>query len=139
MKVLSLLQPWATLVVIGAKKIETRSWATQHRGELLIHASMGKSGALLAAEPPFTKYISNFNELPFGAIIGQVWLEEVIQMERLFLSGARINQLTLEEKAFGDYSPKRYAWMLHNPIQFNSPIPAKGSLNLWEYDGEINL
>ena len=42
MTVISLLQPWAQLVVLGAKKIETRSWNTAFRGELLIHASLGK-------------------------------------------------------------------------------------------------
>ncbi len=39
MKAISLLQPWATLVAIGAKRIETRSWATNYRGPLAIHAS----------------------------------------------------------------------------------------------------
>lgn len=41
MKVLTLSQPWATLVAIGAKKIETRSWNTRYRGPLLIHAAAG--------------------------------------------------------------------------------------------------
>ena len=41
MKVLTLTQPWATLVAIGAKRIETRSWATKYRGPLLIHAAAG--------------------------------------------------------------------------------------------------
>jgi hypothetical protein len=36
MKVLTLAQPWATLVAIGAKKIETRSWPTNYRGPLAI-------------------------------------------------------------------------------------------------------
>lgn len=39
MKVISLRQPWALLVVLGHKKIETRSWKTTYRGDLLIHAS----------------------------------------------------------------------------------------------------
>ena len=42
MKVLSLLQPWATLVVLGAKKYEVRGWQTAYRGPLLIHASAKK-------------------------------------------------------------------------------------------------
>ena len=41
MKVLTLTQPWATLVAIGAKHIETRSWATSYRGPLAIHAGKG--------------------------------------------------------------------------------------------------
>lgn len=134
MKVISLLQPWASLVVMGLKKIETRSWSTPHRGELLIHASLGKSGALLANENPFKKYIPHFDTLPFGAIIGKVILEDVLPVERLFLSDAIINQLTLEERAFGDYSRGRYAWMMSEPEEFHHTIPIKGSLRLWEFD-----
>lgn len=44
MKALSLTQPWATLVAIGAKKIETRSWSTSYRGPVAIHASKGYPG-----------------------------------------------------------------------------------------------
>ena len=39
MKAISLLQPWATLVSIGAKRVETRSWRTDYRGPIAIHAS----------------------------------------------------------------------------------------------------
>ena len=41
MKALSLTQPWASLVAIGAKRIETRSWYTPYRGSIFIHASKG--------------------------------------------------------------------------------------------------
>ena len=41
MKAITLTQPWATLVAIGAKRIETRSWATSYRGPLAIHAAAG--------------------------------------------------------------------------------------------------
>src|SRR5262245_34467015 len=39
MKALSLWQPHATLMTVGAKKIETRSWATDYRGLVAIHAA----------------------------------------------------------------------------------------------------
>ena len=42
MKALTLHQPWASLIAIGAKKIETRSWATSYRGPLAIHAAVRK-------------------------------------------------------------------------------------------------
>jgi hypothetical protein len=122
---------------MGHKKIETRSWSTKHRGELLIHASMGKAGTLLASEPPFSKYISDFKQLPFGAIIGQVTLVDVVRVEQLPLSGAVINHLSLEERAFGDYSSGRYAWLLEEAIQFSRPFSIRGSLGLWEYNGEF--
>ncbi len=134
MKVLSLLQPWATLVVEGVKKIETRSWQTSHRGRLLIHASQGKKGGILATEPPFKKYIPQFSQLSFGAIIGSVTLDDVFPVERLFLSDQLLASLTMEEKAFGDYTKGRYAWMLSEPEIFTQPILVKGALSLWEFD-----
>ncbi|MXO81707.1 ASCH domain-containing protein, partial [Paenibacillus sp. OT2-17] len=39
MKVLSMIQPWATLLVQGETLYETRSWKTRYRGPLAIHAS----------------------------------------------------------------------------------------------------
>jgi hypothetical protein len=140
MKVLSLLQPWATLVVMGVKQIETRSWSTAHRGPLLIHASKGKAGEIFAIEPPFNKYIPDFRKLPFGFIIGQVTLTDVIRIGTGSLFHANdemINRLTMEEKAFGDYTDGRFAWMLQDAIQFKQPIGARGSLTLWEFDEHL--
>ena len=130
---LSLLQPWATLVVMGLKTIETRSWRTAYRGSVLIQASLGKKGKILATEPPFSKYIPDFEALPFGAIIGQVQLDDVVPVEHLFFSNAKLAALTLEEKAFGDYTKGRYAWLLSEPVMFDEPIPVKGGLGLWKY------
>lgn len=39
MKALTVWQPWASLVALGKKRIETRSWSTSYRGRLLIHAA----------------------------------------------------------------------------------------------------
>ena len=103
----------------------------------MIHASMGKVGALLASELPFSKYINNFGQLPFGAIIGKVVLTEVVRVEELSLPDAAINQLTLEERAFGDYTKGRFAWFFEEPIQYIRPVPIRGTLGLWEYCGEI--
>jgi hypothetical protein len=40
MKILSIRQPWAWLIVHGSKNIENRPWATKYRGPFLIHASL---------------------------------------------------------------------------------------------------
>ncbi|GAA4743005.1 ASCH domain-containing protein [Flavisolibacter ginsenosidimutans] len=135
-KALSLLQPWASLVVTGIKKIETRSWQTAYRGTLFVHASLGKKGKVLVNEPPFSKYIPDFDALPFGAVIGQVNLDEIVPVEKLFYSDAMLNTLTLEEKAFGDYTKGRYAWLLSEPVMFDKPIPMKGGLGLWKFINE---
>ena len=137
MKVLSLLQPWASLVVMGKKKIETRSWKTTYRGPLLIHASKGKKAALLASERPFSNYIADFSMLPFGAIIGKVTLTDVVRIDQVAFSNEMINHLSMEERAFGDYGAGRYAWMLEEPVAFSCPIRILGALHLWEYTGEL--
>ena len=42
MKVLSIIEPWASLIKEKKKFIETRSWYISYRGELYIHASKKK-------------------------------------------------------------------------------------------------
>ena len=118
---------------MGAKTIETRSWQTGYRGPLLIHASLGKKAAVLCEQPPFSHYITNFQDLPFGALVGSVVLENIIPVEKLYLPSATLATLTLEEKAFGDYTKGRYAWLLSRPLVFQHPIAVKGTLGLWNY------
>ncbi len=137
MKAISLLQPWASLVVMGVKTIETRSWATQHRGIILIHASMGKAGNIFAMEKPFKKYIPDFKALPFGAIIGSVTITGLVPVTHTGLPENVMAQLTMEEKAFGDYSGGRFAWLLADAVKFEQPIPARGMLNVWDYKGAL--
>lgn len=118
---------------MGAKTIETRSWQTRYRGELLIHASLGKKGSVLCAQPPFNKHIRDYNRLPFGAIIGSVTLQDIVPVEILGLSSCSLAELTLEEKAFGNYTKGRYAWLLSNPVKLQQPLAVKGALHLWNY------
>lgn len=149
MKVLSLLQPWGSLVVLGHKKIETRSWNTKYRGELLIHASLGKNKEgynLWHSKHCWDKVTDNkhFIELPFGAIIGKVNLIETFKFVEPLPDEYRQNwedkkrwELTEQELAFGNYSPGRYGWLLSDPVCFETPIPVKGKLSLWDYDIEF--
>jgi len=67
-KVLSLLQPWATLVVMGIKKIETRSWSTTHRGALLIHASKGKAGSIFTNRSLLKNILQISTSFPIEAL-----------------------------------------------------------------------
>ncbi len=132
MYAISLLQPWASLVIMGAKKIETRSWSTRHRGCILIHASQGKAGEIFAEDPPFKKYIQDFKALPFGAIIGSVTIDKILRVEDFDMPDAAMEALTMEEKAFGDYTTGRYGWVLTDPVPFKNPIPARGMPGLWK-------
>lgn len=129
MKTLSLLQPWASLVVLGAKKFETRSWSTKYRGPLLIHASKKYAAEyqLLAKSEPFFTALLNA-DMATGKIIGVVDL--VYCMKTIQALNC---DLSKEERIFGDFSPGRFAWKLENPVAFDAPISARGSLGLWEF------
>jgi len=133
MKALSLLQPWASLVIMGLKTVETRNWATAYRGPLLIHAGKSKAGQVVSAVPSINKYIPHFNALPFGQIIGKVFLDDIIRVEEFVISNEAINRLTLENNVFGTYEVGRFAWILTNPEIFEMPVPARGMLSLWDY------
>jgi hypothetical protein len=145
MKVISIPQPWATLIVMGKKKIETRSWNTKYRGHLMIHASASKKAAQQFCEvpgtEPFINFIRHWTDLPFGAIIGQVNLIDTFpirdnhsNLQGISPVGGGFWEFTERETAFGDYSPGRYGWLLSNPVQFGKPVPVRGKLRLWEYD-----
>jgi len=67
MKVLTIKQPWATLIMQGDKKYEFRSWQTKHRGDLLIHAGKGVDKE---AVKRLKQYLPD--KLPQGLILGKV-------------------------------------------------------------------
>lgn len=128
-RAISLWQPWASLVALGAKKFETRSWATAYRGPLLIHAAKHWTKELvdLSGDYTFFKYLSKINsrvsQLPKGAYIALVDLVEIFPTQGVFVSP--------EERRFGDYSTGRFAWQLENVRTFE-PIPARGYQQLWD-------
>ncbi|HET8777953.1 MAG TPA: hypothetical protein VFN76_09870 [Candidatus Limnocylindria bacterium] len=79
MKALSLTQPWASLVAIGAKTIETRNWTTAHRGPVAIHAAKGfpEGARYICHDEPFgstlrSAGILRMGDLPLGAIIAKL-------------------------------------------------------------------
>jgi len=151
MKVISLIQPWATLVVIGAKKIETRSWNTSYRGEILIHASKKMTGEYkrLCETEPFKTALKDVNELPLGKIIGKVNIVSTIKTEDIiYVSDGMIplKERTKYNKnhwdiefAFGDYSPGRFGWLLSNPVSFTNHYPINGAMSFWNFDERICL
>ena len=75
MKTLSVKQPHATLICTGVKKVENRTWKTDYRGRLLIHASGNAMSFYDFAVMPqkwanlFSDYIEKYDnfEPPEGA------------------------------------------------------------------------
>ena len=135
MRCLSLIQPWASLIVLGVKRYETRGWHTEYRGLIAIHASrrFPETARALCETGPFRTELlaggfKQSADLPCGAILGTVELvacrpaDEVLAR---FPSGAA-------ERSFGDFSPGRWAWHLVRPILLAKPVPFTGRLGLFE-------
>jgi activating signal cointegrator 1 len=105
MKCLSLIQPWAALVMAGAKRFETRSWAAAYRGPLAVHASsrFPQLARELCRKEPFRTAlaragIEHASQMSLGKLLGKVDLVAIHKAEDLTAA-----QVTYEEKCFGDY------------------------------------
>ena len=130
MKVLSLIEPWATLIKEGKKVIETRSWKTSYRGELYIHASNKKIKRSDAHTRELLKLIPNV-PMGYGNIICKCRLVDCVYMDQEFLDKIQKDK---QEFLCGEYSLGRYAWILEDVEVLENPIPAKGHLNIWNYE-----
>lgn len=153
MKCLTLTQPYATLIALEEKHIETRSWPTNYRGPLAIHAGKGLAPVggikglfnLYYSEPFYRVLFPRFGalsewDMPQGAIVAVCELIDVVSTNQLPLGWRRGKHawwLTEQEQAFGDYRPNRYAWLLGNVQALPEPIPCPGKQGLWTYHGPL--
>ena len=158
MKAITLWQPWASLIVYGFKTYETRSWSTDYRGWLAIHASKKQPahvGWMLNVKDPahesalFWECLEacgyyEFKDMPRGVVLGHVQLVNVLQVEDVdvrYVDSTDRGNRRADDKAiichrdlvFGDWTPGRFAWELRDPVIFNTPVPSRGSQKLWEW------
>lgn len=131
MKVLSIKEPYATLIKMKHKKIETRSWKTKYRGELYIHASISKAPKKLL-EKDFMKSLVTEQDLPYGKIILKANLVDCIEMTKEWIE--KLKKENPQEYLLGLYEEGRYAWVLENVTPLEQPIIAKGKLGIWNYE-----
>lgn len=145
MKAISLWQPWASAIALGAKQVETRGWATSYRGTLAIHAAQrwqqGEQSHLQAL-PCFQAalwplgYGRNGGMLPLGKIVAvcrildcrpsESFTEEEIG-EMHLRDGCPFNWC---ERDMGDFRPGRFGWVLGH-IKAIEPIPYRGLQGLF--------
>ncbi len=109
LKVLTLRQPWATLVAEGIKKYEFRSWKTKYRGKVLIHAGTGID------KEDMKKYENMNLEFPSRRIIAIVEIEDCLELDE------KLNKKIIAENniAYGNKIRKGYAWKLKNIKKIN--------------------
>jgi len=105
--VLTVRQPWASLIVDGVKTVENRSWATTYRGRLWIHASASRVDAVA----DYRDIVDNASR---GAILGCVRLVDVT---------------TDADSPWA--TPGQCHWLLADARRLQSAVPARGRLGLW--------
>lgn len=158
MKALTLTQPYATLVAVGAKRIETRSWKHWYRGWLAIHAanSFPPDAREACFHEPFKSVLAAAgiemiwreekgapgrarSDLPLGAVVAVAHLVTCLPTESLLGNRFPDWQLSEQERAFGNYGSGRFGWCLDEVRPLQEPIPAKGALGLWEWTPPAHL
>ena len=126
MKVITIKQPWATLIVEGYKRFEFRSWKTNYRGDILIHA--GKEIDKEAMER-LKKYLPD--EIPIGKIIGKATLTDCVPMSKDFADMlSKENNDIYTTHSFS----RNYGFKLENVEKLDNPIEIRGQLGLWNYN-----
>ena len=136
MKVLSIQQPWATVIALGLKDIENRTWATDFRGQFLIHATRWKSERDFHAGVFYIE--ERIGRDGLQQICGTVeWPKHPFEAMRTF--GAIIGEATLQACV----RQSRSEWF-EGPVGFVlagartvRPIEIKGRLGFWDYSGPV--
>jgi hypothetical protein len=154
---LSLYQPYATLCVIGAKKYETRSqppYKPVIGKRIAIHAAKTQEG-IVGLEPIVVHAMDEafgttcwYTRLTYGAVVGTVMLRGAYRIESYYpderrayadtvlgdIPGSRLGGHWLTTDLLGNYSPGRWAWLLAEPKEFDTPYPARGFQGFWAWE-----
>lgn len=128
MKALSLRQPYAWLVVNGWKLVENRTWKTNHRGPLLIHASQKID---LEAMEDLSSYLRSMGEEPPASLHWTGGIVGMVDLVDCQTGPDRLNHDQLQ-----DYTPGCIAWVLDNAIACEL-IPYSGKLHLFDVPDEL--
>lgn len=127
MKVITVKQPFASLIAEGYKEYEFRTWKTKYRGDILIHAGKGVN------KKAMKRFEHLHLEYPSGCMIARATLKDCIKID----TGARDMLMKKDPLVYAtviqDTEWKGYGFQLENVTKIN-PIPVNGKLSLWEYE-----
>lgn len=127
MKVITIKQPWATLIAEGIKEYEFRTWNTKYRGDILIHA--GKSIDKRAMDR-FKEY--NF-EYPVGCIIAKAKITDSVYIDDDFVNSIASCDPLVYREIIEKGEWEGYGFKLEQ-VKKIEPIYINGKLGLWNYD-----
>jgi hypothetical protein len=126
---LSVWQPWASLIAVGAKRYETRSWrppASLIGQRLAICSSQTEAGLLVSAQDLALSRLClrrlGRQPLPMGTVVAIVTVAGCIAT-----TSPAARRIGVRERLVGDWSPGRYAWRLEDVRPLQTPVPVCGS------------
>lgn len=129
MKVITIKQPFASLIAAGLKEYEFRTWKTAYRGDLLIHA--GKS----VDSEAMKKFEGFVLDYPLGCIIAKATLTDCVRIDNEMREVLRKDNFLVYSGTTENVAWEGYGFKLDN-LQHLDPIYTRGMLGLWEYDFE---
>ncbi len=148
MKALPLWQPWASLVAIEAKRVETRHWPAPHwlvGKRIAIHATKTAEHLPIVGTSPFAErliaaleagtLIEVDGKLPLGAVVCTAVLDRCSPMT--WESIDALQRRNPHEHAFGCYEPGRFAWVLRDVERLAVPVPFRGSQGIFDVPDEL--
>ena len=128
MKVITIKQPFATLIAEGLKEYEFRTWKTKFRGEILIHAGKGID------KKAMERYKHLNLDYPSGKIIAKATITDCVYVDdKLKEELQEKNPLVYYGILQKDSDWDGYGFKLEN-IEKIEPIEINGKLSLWDYD-----
>jgi len=137
MRLLTVRQPWASLIVRGTKRVENRSWRTDYRGDIAIIASARNTDTGARATEAFLKHIMGDEEmmtlearyqistLPRGGVLGVVTLHGIYPE----------NPDEFVGQSWWFTGP--HGFILHNARQTSRVVKVKGSMTLARCSDEL--
>jgi len=136
---LTLLQPWAGLVALGDKRVETRSWRNPYRELVAIHAGRGGITEPLLASVLGSACYGATSAPPVvhlrGCVVAVARIADMVPTIEAIARGLVVPEST--EHALGDYSPGRWAWLLEDVRPLDNPVPCRGLQGLWPLPHDV--
>lgn len=135
-KALTVHQPWAELIARGVKAVENRTWATHHRGPLLVHAGLSRSTHAELADDPrafereYGVPLPPASALAFGALVGVAELVACVPPDQ------RTADPLIARALLTPFAGGPVCWVLADARAFAPPVPCKGGQGLWTPDAE---
>jgi hypothetical protein len=142
MKVISIWQPFASLIVEGCKIFETRGWPAPAsvigtRIGIAATKNIVPGQRSHCEDEDFKRFyartgLPDWKELPRGVLLGTVKIDSVELMTEELME-----DVSAEEQSYGWWEPGNFAWRLTERHKFLEPIPIRGMQGLFEWKGTL--